>query len=104
VTPDQAYFAPLPFAWQPNPGGGSTYRGGKSVQTTGTTSPGYAPELNPDELVWNYMKRTGTAKHPLTRGQSLKDRIEADLLHIQNNPALVRSFFQAPDVVHITDG
>src|SRR6266446_4483346 len=24
--------------------------------------PGYAPELNPDELVWNYMKRTGTAK------------------------------------------
>lgn len=24
--------------------------------------PGYAPELNPDELVWNHMKRTGTAK------------------------------------------
>ena len=66
--------------------------------------PGYAPELNPDELVWNYMKRTGTAKRPLTRGQSLQDRIEADLLHIQNNPALVRSFFQAPDVVYITDG
>src|SRR5450432_3614620 len=27
-----------PSAWQPNPGGGSTYRCGKSVQTTGTTS------------------------------------------------------------------
>ena len=26
--------------------------------------PGYAPELNPDELVWNYVKRTGTAKSP----------------------------------------
>ena len=26
------------------------------------------------------MKRTGTAKRPLTRGQSLQDRIEADLL------------------------
>jgi uncharacterized protein (DUF4415 family) len=25
-------------AWQPNPGRGSTYRRGKSVQTTGTTS------------------------------------------------------------------
>jgi transposase len=24
--------------------------------------PGYAPELNPDEMVWNYMKRTGTAR------------------------------------------
>ena len=27
-------------AWQPNPGRGSTYRRGKSVQTTGTTSVG----------------------------------------------------------------
>ena len=27
-----------PSAWQPNPGRGSTYRGGKSVQTTGATS------------------------------------------------------------------
>ena len=26
------------FAWQPNPGRGSTYRRGKSVQTTGATS------------------------------------------------------------------
>ena len=30
--------------------------------------PGYAPELNPDELVWNYMKRTGTARSPLAKG------------------------------------
>jgi len=66
--------------------------------------PGYAPELNPDELVWNYMKRTGTAKRPLTQGQCLQDRIEADLLVIQNNPALIRSFFKAPDVAYITDG
>ena len=27
-----------PSAWQPNPGRGSTYRRGNSVQTTGTTS------------------------------------------------------------------
>ena len=38
MTPDQAYF-PCHSAWQPNPGRGSTYRRGKSVQTTGTTSP-----------------------------------------------------------------
>src|SRR5246500_2403180 len=66
--------------------------------------PGYAPELNPDELVWNYMKRTGTAKRPLAEGQCLQDRIEADLLVIQNTPALIRSFFKAPDVAYITDG
>ena len=28
-----------PSAWQPNPGRRSTYRCGKTVQTTGTTSP-----------------------------------------------------------------
>ena len=33
--------------------------------------PGYAPELNPDELVWNYMKRTGTAKRPLAKGDAM---------------------------------
>ena len=32
-----------PSAWQPNPGRGSTYRRGNSVQTTGTTSPGFRP-------------------------------------------------------------
>lgn len=27
--------------------------------------PGYAPDLNPDELVWSYAKRTGHAGRPL---------------------------------------
>jgi transposase len=65
--------------------------------------PGYAPELNPDELVWNYVKRTGTAKSPLAFGESLQDRIEADLQAVQDDQALVRAFFRAPSVVYITD-
>ena len=65
--------------------------------------PGYAPELNPDELVWNYVKRTGTARRPLASGQSLQDCVEADLKAIQRNRTLVRSFFGAPDVAYITD-
>ena len=65
--------------------------------------PGYAPELNPDELVWSYVKRTGTAKRPLASNESLQDRIEADLINLQNNPGLIRSFFKAPDVAYITD-
>ena len=60
--------------------------------------PGYAPELNPDELVWSHVKRNGTGKRPLAKNESLQDRIEADLFEIQNNPALVRSFFGVPDV------
>ena len=27
--------------------------------------PGYAPDLNPDELVWSHAKRTGVARKPL---------------------------------------
>jgi transposase len=65
--------------------------------------PGYAPELNPDELVWNHMKRTGTAKNPLVRGESLHDRIDVELLEIQRNPSLVRSFFRTDSVSYISD-
>lgn len=65
--------------------------------------PGYAPELNPDELVWSHMKRSGVARSPLRRGEKLKHKIEAQLAKIKRMPQLVRSFFQAPDVAYITD-
>jgi transposase len=65
--------------------------------------PGYAPELNPDELVWGHMKNSGTAKKPLRRGDQLQPRIDADLRAIQENPKLVRSFFKAPHVAYIGD-
>ena len=65
--------------------------------------PGYAPELNPDELVWSHMKRTGVARTPLRRGESLREKIEAQLGSIKRMPGLVRSFFKAPTVAYITD-
>jgi len=65
--------------------------------------PGYAPDLNPDELVWSHVKRTGVARRPLQRGENLGQRIEQQLAQIQNNPSLVRSFFNAPSVAYITD-
>jgi transposase len=40
--------------------------------------PGYAPELNPDELAWNYVKRTGTAKSPLAFGEFRPTRHSSD--------------------------
>ena len=65
--------------------------------------PGYAPELNPDELVWNYMKRTGVARRPLTAGEVLQDCIDAQMKAIGENPALVRAFFRNKNVAYITD-
>jgi len=58
--------------------------------------PGYAPELNPDEFVWNHLKRQGVSKTPLRRDESLRSRVQSDLARIQSRPALVRSFFHAP--------
>ncbi len=65
--------------------------------------PGYAPELNPDEFVWNHLKRQGVSKTPLRRDESLRSRVESDLAAIQSRPALVRSFFRAPSVAYTTD-
>jgi transposase len=65
--------------------------------------PGYAPELNPDELVWSHMKRTGVARTPLRKGEKLQDKIQAQLAAIRSTPRLVQSFFQAPAVAYITD-
>lgn len=65
--------------------------------------PGYAPELNPDEFVWNYLKKEGVSKKPLKKDESLKNRVEDDLSAIQSRPDLVRSFFYAPSVAYIWD-
>ena len=65
--------------------------------------PGYAPDLNPDELVWSHVKRTGMARRPLQIGEKLRDKIEQQLAMLQNLPHLVRSFFKAPSVAYISD-
>lgn len=65
--------------------------------------PGYAPDLNPDELVWSHVKRTGTARNPLQKGEQLQGRIEAELLAVQRDRPLLRSFFRAPSVAYIAD-
>jgi len=65
--------------------------------------PGYAPDLNPDELVWSHIKRTGVARNPLRAGEKLEIRIDQQLRDTQKNRALVRSFFEAPSVAYISD-
>jgi transposase len=65
--------------------------------------PGYAPDLNPDELVWSHAKRTGHARRPLQKGEKLDERVFKQLAEIGRQPALVRSFFKHPSVAYIAD-
>lgn len=65
--------------------------------------PGYAPELNPDELVWRHVKRTGVARNPLRAGEKLEIRVDEQLRKVQSDTRLVRSFFGAPSVAYISD-
>jgi transposase len=65
--------------------------------------PPYAPDLNPDEFVWSYMKNNGVSKKPLKKNESLRERVENDLNTIKKDRRLVRSFFCAESVVYAKD-
>ena len=40
--------------------------------------PGYAPDLNADELVWSHVKRTGTARRPLLAAVEIRKNLAGD--------------------------
>lgn len=65
--------------------------------------PPYAPDLNPDEFVWAYMKTNGVSKKPLRQNESLKGRVESDLATIKGNRQLVKAFFKAESVAYTND-
>ena len=65
--------------------------------------PPYAPDLNPDEFVWGYMKTNGVSKKPLRKNESLKKRVQSDLAALKGNRKLVRSFFGAESVAYASD-
>ena len=65
--------------------------------------PPYCPDLNPDEFVWSHMKNNGVSKKPLKQNESLRKRVEEDLVKLHGNADLVRSFFGAESVLYAAD-
>lgn len=57
--------------------------------------PPYAPELNPDELVWGHLKSRFGRSTIATKAE-LKGLVEKILFRIQKLPHLVASFFRTP--------
>jgi len=59
---------------------------------------GYDGKLNAESFVWSHMKKNGVSKKPPKQNESLRKRVEEDLLKINANPALVRSSLHADRV------
>jgi len=49
------------------------------------------------------MKTNGVSKKPLKQNESLRQRVEEDLVKIHDNRPLVRSFFGAKTVAYAAD-
>lgn len=60
--------------------------------------PPYAPDLNPDEQVWNHVKTHKAGKLAIQGPDQFKSRIIGFLRALQKTPALVRALFQHPSV------
>jgi len=64
--------------------------------------PTYSPELNPDEQVWNHLKRR-LSKCFIESREQMKLKAIAVLRSIQRSVSLVRSFFQLQDTQYAAD-
>jgi len=55
--------------------------------------PSYAPELNPDEHVWEYLKAYQLKTHQAQNTKELKHLVKRKMQSIQRNKSLILSFF-----------
>lgn len=63
--------------------------------------PKHAPNLNPDEQVWNEIKHRKLGREPIVNKANLKDRLLSNLCHLKNNTQQVLSFFQLDDTKYV---
>ena len=63
--------------------------------------PGYSPELNPDEWVWQNVKNDRVAKQVPMNKADLKSLALGALRRLQKLPHLVRDFFADPHLAYI---
>lgn len=57
--------------------------------------PGYSPELNPDEFVWNDLKNQVIGRKFISTKDDLKSMILGGMRSMQKNPKKIKSYFQA---------
>lgn len=63
--------------------------------------PTYAPELNPDELVWKNVKHDNIGKASIRNASELRSRATAALQHLRDAPELIKAIFRTPRLAYI---
>lgn len=62
--------------------------------------PKYSPELNPDEQVWNHLKRI-VGKRFVETKEAMRSVVLNAMRSIQKRTLLIRSFFKLPDTKYV---
>lgn len=57
--------------------------------------PAYAPDLNPDEGVWNHLKHVELRNDLCLNLRQLRFHLHRAIMRLRTKPALIRSFFDA---------
>lgn len=64
--------------------------------------PGYSPQLNPDEWVWNNVKNTQAGRKSVLRKSDLAEIAHRALTRLKNTPSIIQGFFRDPNLAYIS--
>jgi transposase len=62
--------------------------------------PPYAPDLNPDELVWRHVKTQAVGRRAVEDRGHLFQIVSSTLFALQKRPKLIRAFFNTPTTAY----
>jgi len=74
----------------------------KKARLTVHLLPAYAPDMNPDEHVWCYLKSM-FRRAPMDSGESLTGAVTESMETIKKDRALVQTFFGNPEVAYVKE-
>ncbi len=65
--------------------------------------PPYAPDLNPDEHVWNHLKNHGVGKRAIRSREQFREIVLGHMRSLQRLPDVIRGFFRDPHLRYILE-